>query len=182
MTYLYRQGDILVRPYAMDDIASLHRAVLGSMDSLSYWLSWCRSDYSLSDAAHWVEYCIAGWESKSEFPLGVFDPAGEVIGAAGISHISRADNMGNIGYWVCDSSRNRGVATTAARAAALFGFDVLGLTRLEIVVLPHNTASQRVAEKLGAVREAEARNRLLFQGRPSAAVVYSLIPGDITGD
>ncbi len=89
--------------------------------------------------------------------------------------------MGNIGYWVCDSSRNRGVATTAARASALLGFNVLGLTRLEIVVLPHNTASRRVAEKLGAIREAEARNRLLFQGHPAAAVVYSLIPGDIVG-
>jgi RimJ/RimL family protein N-acetyltransferase len=71
------------------------------------------------------------------------------------------------------------VATVAARAAALLGFGMLGLTRLEIVVLPHNAASQRVAEKLGALREVEARNRVLFQGRPAAAVVYSLVPGDL---
>ena len=111
--------------------------------------------------------------------MGVFNAAGEVIGGTGISHIIRANRMGNIGYWVCDAARNAGVATSAARAAALFGFRELGLARLEIAVLPHNAASRRVAEKLGAVREVEARNRLVFQGRPAAAVVYSLVPDDL---
>lgn len=181
MTFLYRHGDILVRPLATDDIASLHRAVRGSIDSLSYWLPWCHEGYSASDAAQWVRHAIACWESGSAFPLGVFDPAGEVIGGTEISDVNRADGIGNIGYWTCDAARNRGVATTAARASALLGFNELGLTRLEIVVLAQNLASRRVAEKLGAVREAEARNRLRFQGRPAAAVVYSLVPGDIIG-
>lgn len=181
MTYQHREGDILVRPLAMDDAASLYRAVRGSVDSLSYWLPWCRSDYSLADATAWVGHGIACWAAGSEFPLGVFDAAGEVIGGTGVNHIHRAHGLGNLGYWMRDSARNRGVATVAARAAALLGFGVLGLTRLEIVVLPHNAASRRVAEKLGAVREVEARNRLLFQGRPTAAVVYSLVPGDLAG-
>jgi ribosomal-protein-serine acetyltransferase len=46
------------------------------------------------------------------------------------------------------------------------------------VTLPGNISSQRVAEKIGATREAEARNRLIVQGTPTAAVVYSLVPGD----
>jgi RimJ/RimL family protein N-acetyltransferase len=146
---------------------------------LSYWLPWCHQGYSLADATQWVEHSIACWESGSGFPLGVFNSAGDVIGGVGVSQINRAHNMGNIGYWVCDCARNRGVATTAARAAVLFGFNVLRLTRLEIVVLPHNVSSHRVAEKLGAVRETEARNRVLFQGRPATAVVYSLVPGDL---
>lgn len=180
MNYLHRQGDILVRPFVMDDAESLYRAVRSSVASLSYWLPWCHDDYSRDDASRWVSYCLSCWDSRSAFPMGVFNAAGDVIGGAGISQISRAHAMGNIGYWVCDSARNAGVATTAARASALFGFNVLGLTRLEIVVLPHNVASHRVAEKLGAVREVEARNRVLFQGRPAAAVVYSLIPDDMT--
>ena len=181
MTYLYEQDSVLVRPLAMDDAASLHRAVRESVESLSYWFPRCHAGYSLADATQWIEHGLASWENRTEFPLGVFDADGEVIGSTGINHIDRVHNLGNLGYWVRDAARSRGVATTAARAAALLGFNVVGLTRLEIVVLPHNTASQRVAEKLGAVREVEARNRVLFQGRPAAAVVYSLIPGDIRG-
>jgi len=181
MTYQHREGDILVRPLTMDDAASLYRAVRSSVDSLSYWLPWCHRDYSLGDAAAWVEHAVACWAAGSEFPLGVFDAAGEVIGGTGVNHLNRAHGLGNLGYWVCDGARNRGVATIAARAAALLGFDVLGLTRLEIVMLPHNAASQRVAEKLGALREVQARNRVLFHGCPTAAVVYSLVPGDLAG-
>lgn len=179
MTYLQRQGGIVVRPLAAGDAEPLYRAVRSSVESLSYWLPWCHRDYALADATAWVEHGMACWAAGSEFPLGVFDGTGAVIGGTGVNHLNRAHGVGNLGYWVCDAARNRGVATLAARAAARLGFDVLGLTRLEIVVPPHNAGSQRVAEKLGALREVEARNRVLFQGRPERAVVYSLIPNDL---
>lgn len=43
----------------------------------------------------------------------------------------------------------RGLATEAARATLAFGFDVLRLQRIIAGVLPDNTASRRVLEKLG---------------------------------
>lgn len=176
---LLRDGSIVVRPLVPGDAEPLYRAVRGSLESLSYWLPWCRHNYALTDAAAWVEHSLACWAAGSEFPLGVFDEAGALIGGTGVNRIDRAHGVGNLGYWVCDGARNRGVATRAARAAARLGFDVVGLTRLEIVVLPHNAASRRVAGKLGALREVEARNRVLFHGRPERAVVYSLIPDDL---
>lgn len=179
MKFEHRHGDVLVRPLAPEDAASLHRAVRDSIDSLSYWLPWCREDYSLADATDWIRCAIASWEAGSAFPLGVFDRGGAVIGGTGISDLDRAEGVGNIGYWTCESARNRGVATTAARASALLGFGKLGLARLEIVVLAQNLASRRVAEKLGALREAEVHDRLRFRDQPAAAVVYSLVPVDI---
>lgn len=176
---LLREGDVVVRPLAPADAEPLYRAVRSSLESLSYWLPWCRHNYALTDATAWVEHSLACWAAGSEFPLGVFDAAGALIGGTGVSRIDRAHGVGNLGYWVCDGARNRGMATRAARAAARLGFGALGLTRLEIVVLPHNAASRRVAEKLGALREVEARNRVLFHGRPERAVVYSLIPDDL---
>ncbi len=42
-----------------------------------------------------------------------------------------------------------------------------------------NTASRRVAEKLGATLECIARNRLMAWGRPHDAAVYSLTTADL---
>ncbi|TAN54527.1 MAG: N-acetyltransferase, partial [Betaproteobacteria bacterium] len=50
-------------------------------------------------------------------------------------------------------------------------------TRLEIVAPVDNQPSRGVAEKAGAVFECIARNRVVLHGRPLAAAVYSLIPG-----
>jgi RimJ/RimL family protein N-acetyltransferase len=41
-----------------------------------------------------------------------------------------------------------------------------------------NVASQRVAEKAGAVRECVARKRLLINGEQLDAVVFSLVAQD----
>ena len=83
--------------------------------------------------------------------------------------------MGNLGYWVRTSAAGRGAATRATRLAARFGFEQLGLHRIEIVAAIDNIGSQRVAEKAGAVREGVLRKRLLIRGKSQDAVLYSLI-------
>ena len=50
--------------------------------------------------------------------------------------------------------------------------------RLEIVCALGSEASQRVAEKAGAVREGVLRDRLVLHDRPCDAVMYSLIRSD----
>lgn len=172
--------DIIVRRLVTSDAASLLEAVSASRAELSYWLPWCKPDYALKDAADWITFTQNAWSAGTEFPLGVFEASsGRVIGGTGINQINQPYRIGNIGYWVSTPFVGRGVARFAARQAVELGFRDLGLTRLEMIVLTHNTASQRVAESLGAVRECQARNRLYLQGTPHDAVVYSLVPNDI---
>jgi RimJ/RimL family protein N-acetyltransferase len=47
--------------------------------------------------------------------------------------------------------------------------------RLEIVCAVGNVRSQRVAEKVGALKEGVLRNRLLLPSGPSDAVMFSLV-------
>jgi RimJ/RimL family protein N-acetyltransferase len=154
-------------------------AVRASLPALAHEMPWCREDYALADAAAWISFAQGAWSSGAEFPLGIFESAsGAVVGGTGINQINAVHRTGNVGYWVSVPHRGRGVATRAARQAARLGFDQLGLTRLEIVVLPSNVASQRVAEALGATLECTARNRLHVHGRAQDALVYSLTPED----
>lgn len=178
MTPRPARTDIRVRPLAAEDAAPLYRAVRESLDSLSHWLPWCHAGYSRSDAANWISHCMHAWECGTGFALGIFGDDGALLGCTGLSHVDRSVNLANLGYWVGTPHRGRGVASTAALLAARMGFEQLGFTRLEIVVLAHNLASRRVAEKLGATPESETRDRLLFQGQPASAIVYRLLPGD----
>ena len=89
--------------------------------------------------------------------------------------------MANLGYWVRTSAARRGVATNATRAVARYGFEELGLQRIEIVAAVRNLPSQRVAEKAGAVREGVLRKRLLIRGEAHDAVLFSLVAEDLSG-
>lgn len=172
--------DIVVRPLTRDDAQALHAAVRDSIASLSAAFPWCHPGYDLADAQARVAHCAAAWEDRSEFPFGIFDDRGkELLGCAGLNQVDATHRSANLGYWVGEPHRRRGVAVAAATQVARFGFGQLGLVRIEIVTTPGNHPSQAVAEKLGATREAVARNRLVVRGVPTDALVYSLVPADL---
>jgi ribosomal-protein-serine acetyltransferase len=171
-----------ILPWTYDDATILLTAVRASLPTLSQWLPWATDNYDLARAEGWIAQCIAAREADHEYHFGIFDAAsGEVLGSIGLNHRIPAYRSANMGYWVADSARGRGVAVEAAKQAARFGFDTLGLQRIAIQVLPENRASLRVAIKLGAVCEGIARNGIIVDGEPREAIVHSLIPADLAG-
>jgi RimJ/RimL family protein N-acetyltransferase len=84
-----------------------------------------------------------------------------------------------LGYWVRISRTRQGIASRVAVLLAHYAFEHLGLVRVEIVVAVGNRASQRVAQKVGAVREGILRNRMVVGENVYDAVMYSLIPQDL---
>ena len=172
-------GGFALRPLAAGDAPALHAAVRASIASLSQWFPWAHPDYALSDAEARIAHCTAARAHGEEFAFGVFAADGEFLGCVGLNQVNRAHRSANLGYWIGEAHRGRGLATHASRQAAATGFGELGLVRIEIVALPGNAASQRVAEKLGATREGEFRNRLFVHGEPADAVVFSLVPADL---
>ena len=80
---------------------------------------------------------------------------------------------------VRSSELGKGIAAEATRLLAQHAVTVLGFNRLEISTASQNQASQRVAEKAGALREGVARKRLLPHGVATDAVVFSLVRDDL---
>ena len=169
-----------IRPLAPGDASAVYAAVRESMQTVGRWMSWCHPGYSLSDAQDWIARSQVSWAGDGDREFGIFDAkSGELLGCAGINQVNRVHEFGNLGYWVRAGRTGNGVAGAAAKAVARYGFEGLGLARLEIVAHPDNAPSRRVAEKLGARFEAIARNRLMFMAKPTDAAVYGLVASDI---
>jgi RimJ/RimL family protein N-acetyltransferase len=56
----------------------------------------------------------------------------------------------------------------------------LGFSRVELLTIDGNVASQRVAERLGAVFEGVLRDRLWLRGKAYPARLYSIVRGDLS--
>ncbi len=170
----------LIRPVESGDTDEIYQALCESLPEMSPWLPWCGPDYSLEEAARWSQSRAAAWAVGEAYDFAIVDPiTKKVAGVCGLTSISRDNNFANLGYWVRTSRTGRGLASFAARRVARFGFEELGLARIEIVVSIGNIASQRAAEKTGAKREGILRNRSLVHGRSTDAVMFSLIPSDL---
>jgi ribosomal-protein-serine acetyltransferase len=166
-----------LRPYAPDDARALWEAARESIREVSEWLPWCHPDYSLAEAEEWVRSRAPLTAAGREHAFAIVDAADRLLGGCGLSRIDGGQRFGNLGYWVRTSATRRGVATEAVRQLAEFAFESTDLVRLEIVCAVGNVASQRVAERAGAVREGVLRQRIRLQGRSVDAVMYSLVRG-----
>jgi RimJ/RimL family protein N-acetyltransferase len=176
----FSEGHIAIRRYQPDDVPRLFEAVRESVAQLSLWLPWCHANYALDDSAAFVNSRDAEWEKGEHYSFMTFDlHTGEFLGGVGLNFVNRIHNFANLGYWVRSSRTGRGVASAATRLIARFGLEELKFQRLEILAAVDNIASQRVAGKAGAVREAILRKRLLLHGRPHDAVMYSLTVEDL---
>ena len=173
-------GGLRLRPWLEADAAMLADAVHESVASVGRWLPWCHANYTERDAAIWIAHCQAGWRSGAHFAFAVVAAdSGELLGGAGLSQRSQIHRCANLGYWVRQSRQRQGQGAAAARLIAHFGFEQLGLIRIEVIALPDNVPSRATAESIGAKFEAIARHRLWTREQPQDAAVYGLIPQDL---
>lgn len=174
------EGRLRLRPWRDDDAAPLVEAVQESFDSVGRWLPWCHPGYGHDEAADWITHCRSGWLSGQHFAFPLLEAtSGRLLGGVGLNQLAPLHRRANLGYWIRESSQQQGLASAAARMVARFGFERLGLIRIEVIVLPENGPSRATAKKIGAQFEGIARNRLWVDERARDAAVYSLISQDL---
>lgn len=175
-------GAVTIRKYREADAEQVFLAVRESINEISPWMPWCHPEYSLEDSRVWSASRDDAWSKGLEYDF-VINRLGHdaLLGVCGLNHFDYEVQMANMGYWIRTSETRKGAATSAVLLLARFGFERLGLNRIEILVSTLNMPSQRVAENAGAKKEGIVRNRLVVRGKVLDAVMYSLVPEDLAG-
>lgn len=170
---------VALRRFHPRDVDAFHTAVDESLADLIPWMSWAHPAYGRADVAEFVRVVDETWEAGRYYAFAITDARdGTILGAASLSHIHPVYHFCNLGYWIRSSRRGNGLASRAARLAAKFGFEKLGLLRVEIVVAVENAASLKVAEKSGAHREGILRDRMTVREQIHDAVMFSFVRAD----
>lgn len=150
-----------IRPYRLEDIDEVYAAAHESREHIARWMGWMTPTYVREDAVKWVESAVASWENGNAYEHLIIDTAdGSIVGSCGLNHLNRVNGTCNLGYWVRSSRLGEGAARQAALLLRDFGFETVGLNRLEIVVAVGNEFSRKVAESTGAVYEGIQQMRL----------------------
>lgn len=173
-------GSLRVRPWQPEDADALFAAASESIQTVGSWLPWCREGYAREDSVAWIAHAQASWQLEELFAFAIVDENdGSVAGGVGLNQFNRQHRSANLGYWVRQSRQGQGIAPRAVPAVARFGFETLGLVRVEIVAAEDNQPSRRCAEKAGAHFEGIGRRRLVIGEEVLDAAVYSLIREDL---
>ncbi len=101
---------------------------------------------------------------------------GELAGMLGVHYLDRVVGRTEFGYWIGRRFSGRGLVTRAVAGLSRVMFEVYGLNRVEIRCQPDNTASRRVAERLGFRHEGTLRAvHPAGGGEPADLEVFGLL-------
>jgi RimJ/RimL family protein N-acetyltransferase len=141
---------------------------------------WTRvpSPYREEDGRQFLEQAQRSFEEGTAYAFAVVEsPDGALIGSISVTIV--AGGVGEVGYFVRAGLRRKGIGKRAVRLISRWAFEDLGLARLQITVLSGNTASQRLAESSGYLREGVLRSWVEIKGTRVDSVMHSLLPGEI---
>ncbi|MBB5017149.1 RimJ/RimL family protein N-acetyltransferase [Chitinivorax tropicus] len=178
--YFAQRNGIRIRPYTLDDATPYFWAVMASRQELAAWTNWFKVGYTLDDARIWVVSRIGAWQHATAFDFAVERVEDNMLlGNVGLNTVSSTHRYASMNFWIRTDACGQGVASSAMKLVAAFGFDVLNLARVELAIKTDNMAARKAAHNAGAAFEANARNRLQLAGKPVEAALYSLIPADV---
>ena len=170
---------VVLRPLRSDDFVEW-RAVRER--SASWLLKWeprlpaGQPDPSQSSAA-FAARCSARqreWQLGSGYGFGIF-VGPRFAGEINLSGLQRGPfQNAYVGYWIGEEFAGNGYIPEALAVVTRFAFEDLKLHRIQVAIIPRNTNSRRVVEKLALREEGIAERYLEINGVWEDHVRYAI--------
>jgi len=167
---------LVLRPLELSDAPAIYR--YQSDDEIHRYM---RSEPPASQDV--VEESIRRWlglrtEARRPAWVIVLKESECVVGLVSLAQLDRVHSSGRLAYEVARELWGKGIATEAARAVLGYGFDTIGLNRIDACCWEDNGASQRVLEKAGMCHEGTLRQIRFAKGAYRDVRCYSVLAGE----
>jgi len=167
---------IRLRPFRDDDLAAYY-AVHSDPQVMRYWSfpAWT----ALEQARPRFASALSGHDPSRLLCWAAADGERDgLIGGVTLFAISPEHARAELGYSLGSAHWGRGLAGEAVELALRHAFEAMRLNRIEADIDPLNTASCRLAERLGFRREGVLRERWQVAGECQDSALYGLLARD----
>lgn len=167
---------LVLRPHREEDAPDLLR--FSSRPDVARYL--LVGPWTAEDAAREVAKRIprTGLETDARGLALVLEHDGVVIGDIALWHPDDDTRLAEIGWTLDPDYGGRGFASEAAQAVLSAAFDVYGLHRVAAQMDARNSASARLAERVGMRREAHLRSNWWCKGEWTDTLIYARLADD----
>ncbi|HEY2813479.1 MAG TPA: GNAT family protein [Acidimicrobiales bacterium] len=160
---------ILLRPIVAADFPSWREVRRRNVDWLTKWEAQRVHGQPdvIEDRDAFAVRCSARQRERqlgTGFGFGIFVD-GDLAGEINLTAVQRGPfQSAYVGYWIDEKHAGNGYMPEAVVVLAQLAFDDLHLHRIQISIIPRNTASRRVVEKLDIRNEGVAERYLEING------------------
>lgn len=134
---------------------------------------------SIGDARAYLRYMLRRYRSHEPSSWGIeLAETGRIIGTIGFMWVQQDNNAAEVGYSLAREYWNRGIMTEALRAVIRYGFEDMGLNRIEAQHETTNPASGAVMRHCHMLKEGTLRSRLFNKGHYVDVDLYAILRKD----
>lgn len=154
---------LLMRRMVPDDCRDMYE--YSKREDVTEYLLWSTHN-SVSYTLEYLRYLETRYNSGSFYDWGlVLKSRGKLVGTCGFTRFDAHNDSAEIGYVINPAFSGIGIATEAAGEVVRFGFEVMGLNRIEARFMLGNNASLAVMKKIGMSFEGYQRDAMLVKGK-----------------
>jgi len=168
---------VLLRPFAVCDVPAV--LAYASDPEVTRHLQWDAYD-DPATAGSFIRSTLNGGETWFARAI-VLREKDAVIGGADLRVVSPPDRRAELGYGLARAYWGCGYATEAAGLLVRFGFERLGLMRIQAACAVENERSMRTLERLGMRREGRLAQYRWKAGAARDLYLYAITRADWDG-
>jgi [ribosomal protein S5]-alanine N-acetyltransferase len=133
-----------------------------------------------------AEDLIKNWNEKFNKLVGIrwgitLKTEDRIIGTCGFHNWSKEHFKAEIGYELTPEYWQQGIMTEVLRSVIKYGFEDLGLNRVEALIDTDNISSRKLLEKLGFSEEGLLKEYFFEKKRFVDAVIFSVLKKEYKG-
>ena len=168
---------VLLRRFALGDVPAV--LAYASDPEVTRHLQWDAYD-DPATAGSFIRSTLGGGDTWFARAI-VLRETDAVIGGADLRVVSPPDRRAELGYGLARAYWGNGYATEAARLLVRFGFERLGLTRIQAACAVENERSMQTLERLGMRREGRLAQYRWKAGAARDLYLYAITRADWDG-
>ncbi len=173
---------LILRPFSVSDYSEWVKLRTVSREHLVPWEpAWAKNELTLASFRRRVRHYKREAREDLGYAFTIVEALShEMLGGVTLSNLRRGvSQSASLGYWTGSPHVRKGVMSRAVSILLPYVFKELCLHRLEAASMPSNSASIKVLEKNGFVREGFARRLLKINGVWEDHLLFGLIADDV---
>lgn len=153
---------LLLRKLEMTDADDMFE--YASEPVVSRFMPW-QAHQTTNDTREFISFIRQGYEDNKKLTWAIeLKSENKMIGTIDFVSWLQKRHRAEVGYTLSHHYWGQGLMLEAAETLIDFGFKEMDLIKVEAPIMLDNTQSQRVAEKLGMIREGVLRKHMIIKG------------------
>ena len=164
---------LTLRKFAIDDAIDVYQYAKNC--EVARFVTW-EPHRTIGDSISFINWTLGRYDCDEAGEWGIeYKETGRIIGALGFVQVETVNSCASIGYVLSRDFWGMGIMTEAVGRLIRFGFEEMGLNRIEAVHVPENEGSGRVMQKAGMNFEGLLKQKLFAKGRYWDVKQYAIL-------